>query len=120
MYQQLNYVLFNDIECQVNGTTYKDFIYKFKNMLEIQKLGSFIEIGWHYEEEVHPIPITEKWLERLGFIRNGNHLDFNRFCFVVTGNELELWKPKPDYRIMFIHELQNWYYAINKKHLLLN
>jgi hypothetical protein len=120
MYQQLNYILFNGIECQINGTSYKDFIYKLKNMLEIQKIGSFIEIGWHYEDEIEPIEINENWLERLGFVRNGNHMDRDGFCFIVNSDYIFLWRPTPDYKIKYVHELQNWYYAKNRTHLVLS
>lgn len=120
MYNQLNYVLFNDIECQVNGNSYKDYVYKLKNQIEIQKIGSIIEIGWHYEYELQPIPITEKWLEKLGFIKNGNHLDFNGFSFIVKSKGLQLWRPKPNYQIKFIHELQNWYHALYNEYLIIN
>jgi hypothetical protein len=89
-------------------------------MLEIQKIDSFIEIGWHYEDEMQPILITEKWLERLGFVRNGNHMDFHGFCFIVNPNDIHLWRPTPDYKIKYVHELQNWYYAKNRTHLVLN
>lgn len=120
MYNQLNYVLFNGIECQVNGTSYHDHIYNRKNRVEIKKIDSIIEIGWHNEDEIEPIKITERWLERLGFVKNGNHLDYSGICFIVRNEEISLWRPTPDYSIKYIHELQNWIYAKEKRHLILS
>ena len=120
MYQQLNFVSFNGIECKVNGTSFKDHMYNRKNMVEIQQIGSIIEIGWHYEDEIEPIPISEKWLERLGFAKNGNHCDYAGFSFIVHSSGINLWRPKPDWQVKYVHELQNWFYAYRGEELVLS
>jgi len=110
MYQQFNYVSFDNTECQVIGTSFKDKIYNLKNQIEIKSIKNWCDVGWKYEDDISPIPLTKDVLIRLGFVENGNHLDFNEFCFISRKEGVFLWSnPKPDYNIRFIHELQNWY-----------
>lgn len=75
---------------------------------------------------LHPIPITQWWLEKFGF----NHIEINGFggwfrkniIFVIIEKEipcveLHLGEERIPIEIEYVHQLQNLYYAITGKEL---
>lgn len=68
-------------------------------------------------EFIKPIPLSVEWLDKMGFVKNGNHWDFNGFCFIESEKSISLLRPKPKYPILFVHQLQNWYRAYYNENL---
>jgi hypothetical protein len=80
-------------------------------------------------EDFKPIPITNKWLERLGFERNKYYQNFR----IKAGdyfNSIQYYEGEWCYNncesdagcyfvttVQYVHELQNLYHAINKEEL---
>jgi len=77
-------------------------------------------------DAVKPIPLTEEWLKRFGFVRaanfdNGYRLTSNSFCIEfevsekgeILGSFLELI----GIDIQYVHQLQNLYFALTGSEL---
>lgn len=138
MFQQLNYVSFDNTECQILGTSYKDKIYNLKNQLEIKSLKNWCDIAWKYEDDVSAIHLDSNWLIRFGFKEiNKVSKTFKRYvdektkrCFYaeleVVGNN-PIWSVSyvnaPDDEVTktlrHVHSLQNFYYAMSDELLCL-
>ena len=80
----------------------------------------------------NPIPLTEEWLLKFGFIKNdwynGKHFVLNKYCSIIiekSGCDKGVWYlgDKSDAychrlkKIQFIHELQNLYFALESEEL---
>ena len=79
------------------------------------------------EHNIKPIPLTEEWLLKFGFKRT-NKYDFelikNDFHFYTSsdffnGNGFICFN-EFDIKIKYIHELQNLYFALTNKELIIN
>ena len=99
--------------------------------IECNDLGDFFE---KIQDTLDPINLTEEWLERLGFIQmpmgkyenDGNwHLEAHNCMFAYddrwpsTGqhfsyNGCTIWRP-----IVYIHQLQNLYFALTGEDLII-
>ena len=71
-------------------------------------------------DQIEPIPITEEWLGILGF--NHNHDLFvrgliMRYIFSYQIIELIRYERLIDFKIEFVHELQNLYFALTGEEL---
>jgi hypothetical protein len=76
-----------------------------------------------------PIPLTEEWLLKFGFSREekigGDGIEFRVYHFdVLTFNTNHLWwykcQPMNDTPLEYVHQLQNFYFALTGKELTLN
>lgn len=76
---------------------------------------------------VKPIPLTEEWLERFGFISDP-YQDMYIKCWLKincdkTRGKLELWVENINSKVVyleFVHTLQNLYFALTGEELELN
>jgi hypothetical protein len=81
---------------------------------------NFHPLTW-YGEDLQPIPLTEEWLLKLGFLKyKGDNKDFwlNDFEFA---NDLKwiFWRGNILENIKHVHQLQNLYFALTNKELQL-
>jgi hypothetical protein len=80
--------------------------------------------------DCNPIPLTEDWLIEFGFVYNGWNYDFEKYVFHAQGKdekgqfyntEFGIRKDKVVYnicyKIEYVHQLQNLYYALTQKEL---
>jgi hypothetical protein len=87
------------------------------------------EISVNLPEDYTPIPITNKWLERLGFERNKFYQNFRikagdyfnsikyidgEWCYNNCQSDAGCYFVTT---VQYVHELQNLYFAINKEEL---
>lgn len=91
---------------------------------EAMKSDFYGSIGYHDEDFFKPIPLTEEWLLKFGFLSNpyqdryekdGIHIE----CDKIMNNELNLWIEKlPKFvRLKYVHQLQNLYFALTGEEL---
>lgn len=105
-----NLVMYKNQICRIIGFTCKDKIYLRKIQVEIQYLNNMLGYGFTDIDEVEPIELTKEWLLKFDFVQDGNHLDYNGFCFIVKRDGVSLWSnPKPEYPIKYVHQFQNFY-----------
>jgi hypothetical protein len=78
--------------------------------------------------DFEPIPLTEEWLIKFGFSREakigGDGIEFRVYHFdVLTFNTNHLWwykcQPMNDTPLEYVHQLQNFYFALTGKELTL-
>jgi hypothetical protein len=119
-YQQLNYVKFNGMDCQVIGTSFSDHTDKKTNLIQVRKIGSDESPKWQSENELQPIKITSDWLRRLGFWQSDMYWTKDRFDLVFTPDMAILLGINPRYQIEYVHELQNWHLALTGEPLSCN
>jgi hypothetical protein len=103
-------VCVNAISCDNFFDDYQTISVKNNNDLTYNQLIKFIK----------PIPLTEEWLGKLGFIRNEKDM------FLFTKNmDLIILGCENDYnglwhgRIESVHQLQNLYYALTNEELII-
>lgn len=83
-------------------------------------------------DKVKPIPLTEEWLLKFGFVYNGWNYDFERFTFHAQGKnskgefyntEFYIKRGKTkcliSFKIEFVHQLQNLYFSLIGEELTL-
>ena len=83
--------------------------------------------------DLEPIPLTEEWLEKLGFWSKykSNHLKWSLYGFDIdqisdedeNGNEIpqeQIFHYAYQYEIKYVHQLQNLYFALTGKELTIN
>lgn len=81
----------------------------------------FNEIANWPEHDYEPIPLTEKWLLKFGFIKEKKN---RKYVYLFDGFELEqspsgeIWfENRCGTVIKYIHQLQNLYFAITAEEL---
>ena len=105
------------------------------------KLWTKIEVNYQdlkfvYFEDTNsfyrPIPITEEWLLKLGFVYNGWNYDYDRYTFhaqkrvndAFVNTEFSIKSGEHSvilsYSIKYIHQLQNACFALTGRELTLN
>lgn len=72
-------------------------------------------------QKYEPIPLTEEWLLKMGFEKDGKYYSkgsfhYHEFGHIFIGND-HVSSGHVDALIKYIHELQNLYYALKKKEL---
>jgi hypothetical protein len=85
------------------------------------------DLKWLSEDEkgfnlVHsPIPITEEWLLKFGFVSNPYKDTYEKMYVVIncnkTSGELELYLDALPIDIYHVHQLQNLYFALTGEEL---
>ena len=87
---------------------------------------SYLSLDFEYGstniDSIKPIELTKELLLKFGFVLSGNRYDYQGFCFFwdKSNGVFLLSDPKPKYRIKYVHQLQNWFYAITGDELVLN
>ncbi len=83
-------------------------------------VGTFqIQIGhMNYASFIDPIKLTEKWLIDFGFKKIQKDWYLNHF-FIHTRKRGFVWRASTP-NIKYVHQLQNLYFAVKGKHLVLN
>jgi hypothetical protein len=72
-------------------------------------------------EKLQPIPLTEEWLLKFGFIKYG--MSYADSIFVINLWSNGLFMPQYQYRhgkrnpIKYVHQLQNLYFALTSEEL---
>lgn len=70
------------------------------------------DFGWKPEqrkiEDIAPIPLTEEWLIRFGFI--SGRLKFGQWYLKFSG--AQFWLNDIGIEIFYVHQLQNLYHAL--------
>lgn len=101
----------------------------YKEFIQIELIGNNYIQGGNIEIEccdINPISITEEILLKSGF--TVNHRIENVVCFdiddrsayLVDNKRLTFYFHGLEYRTKYLHEVQNIYYLITKKHLNVN
>jgi hypothetical protein len=78
-------------------------------------------------DKIEPIPLTEEWLNKLGFELNGFYrlqvTSFLELCWKPYDKTLNLQTKKngftEDSKVKYVHELQNLYFALTGKEITL-
>ena len=77
-----------------------------------------------YGKDLTPIPLTEEWLFKFGFLKdleNGIFLNINAYAFLYwQNNRVELLDNDNNFMIShcdYVHQLQNLYFALTAKEL---
>ncbi len=79
----------------------------------------------HETSDVDPVPLTEQWLRRFGFVEQSNGEDnFYR----LNGIRFPTWNENDEFtlynnafnRIKYVHQLQNLYFALTGEELVIN
>ena len=73
------------------------------------------------KDQLSPIPLTEEWLVKLGFVSNPyedryEKGDFHIHCDKTKGF-LDLWVTNCRLDLQHVHQLQNLYFALTGKEL---
>ena len=102
------------------------------SVLTIESIGDNHEVNVFYRKyllsELEPIPLTEEWLLKFGFSCEvkigGDGIEFRVYHFdVLTFNTNHLWWYKVqrinDTPLEYVHQLQNFYFALTGKELTL-
>ena len=105
------------------GNYVNDFKGDVKQLNEIT--GVFEIAGVRFESEMNlpitlhisPIPLTEEWLEKLGFEKalNGWWDESENWC--CNNNDFYLGAKMFLAKVDYVHQLQNLYFALNQKEL---
>jgi hypothetical protein len=102
------------------------------SILTIESIGDNHEVNVFYRKyllsELEPIPLTEEWLIKFGFSREakigGDGVEFRVYHFdILTFNTNHGWwykcQPMNDTPLEYVHQLQNFYFALTGKELTL-
>jgi len=95
---------------------------------EVELFGYDCDLDYYSYEEIKPIPLTKEWLLKLGFHfdedammgdTRGWQLDFNNLGveFSFIGSELFDSEEYHHRGMKYVHEVQNYYYAITGNEL---
>ena len=99
--------LFQSVE--IIGFLKDQFYFNFKGRKEVEKVS-----------DLHPIPLTEDWLLKFGFVSNPYQDRYEKGDIDVecdkTKGETILWLAGAPY-IKYIHQLQNLFYALTGEEL---
>ncbi len=75
--------------------------------------------------KIKPVPLTEDWLIRFGFEKYDNHFDFRfkgfciSFYLYETGKIIECYLESVGLDVIYVHQLQNLYFALTGLELTL-
>lgn len=89
-----------------------------KDLVSLLKDGN---IFYRMSEEVNPIPITEEWLRRLGFVNRDSNVWYRDWIYVLlydSGLTFVCGSRHVDF--FYVHQLQNLYFALTGEELTLN
>jgi hypothetical protein len=93
----------------------------------IGKFGMIYDKNTHpltwYLQDLKPIPLTEDWLLKFGWKHKKDfYLEINGFTimFESTGNILSCFLEGIGIDILYIHQLQNLYFALTNEELIIN
>lgn len=100
------------------------------NWVKLISKDKFYEISTGYDidegtesEDFQPIPFTEEWLLRLGFEQEGDFYSLNYkgvyFSSLIPFNEV-VSQSYHETTIEFVHQLQNFYFALCGEELTTN
>ena len=95
------------------------------SILTIDSIGNNHEVNVFYRKyllsELEPIPLTEEWLLKFGFERNGKKLTFWKIDLVEDEEGIFSFDEARIYiDIKHVHQLQNLYFSLTGEELTLN
>jgi len=99
------------------------------NVLRAPRIKINNDNYWHPVENFEPIPLTEEWLLKFGFIYTDDVDNLNRdyklqefeIQLHLDVNDFMCCNTIPNYvQIKYVHQLQNLYFALNNEELTLN
>jgi hypothetical protein len=96
---------------------FKVRLYEYDKPFAIQPESEFIDIA-----ELAPIPLTEEWLLKFGFVQGRNYpgwvllKDLEKGDYIDDNVLFEFFEPGYDH-IKYVHQLQNLYFALTGEEL---
>jgi len=106
------------------GNLAKEITYSKNGIAEVSKQHfEDIENG---EIDLFPIPLTEEWLVKFGFVYDADSLTFdyeyNHFVFYLERDfkDIETFSFDSSFtetKVKYVHQLQNLYFALTNKEL---
>jgi len=104
-----NYVIYNNKEIgTITGV--QAFLFNNGKVAINQRLDIF-----YHTENIKPIPLTEEWLLKLGFVSNPYQDRYDKGIFHIecdkTKGKIDLWVYGSPH-IKYIHQIQNLYHAL--------
>jgi hypothetical protein len=83
---------------------------------------NFHPLTW-YGDDLKPIPLTEEWLVNFGFEKckevNEVHFRKENLIFILDYNFISFFNVKLPNEIKYVHQLQNFYFALFAQELTL-
>jgi len=76
--------------------------------------------GYYFLKDIRPIELTEDWLIMFGFEKETALFRKDKHAINLTIAGLYEFKNIPIKEVSYVHELQNLYFAITGKELILN
>ena len=100
-----------------------NYVYPFDDINSISQKVIFrdcIKIcsdDFEYTNHLHPIELTEEWLEKLGFKKYYNSWQFGNITFELPFKTWSFFGITIDKQPKYVHEIQNLVYALTGKEL---
>lgn len=88
--------------------------------LSFDKKGNHREFNASYKKECSPIPLTEEWMFKYGFEKKdhaGVCYGKSEILIYLSGHAYFDLSDKFPAKIIYVHQLQNLYYALTGKEL---
>lgn len=119
---------------QANELRLGNYVYPFDDLhlcSEDEIFANYREVyieDFQYAIDIYPIPITEEWLLKLGGVDFGYQIKikakrkllvFNWSFKAVSSGQRFGWYCKQYKHIKYIHQLQNLYFALTNKELVI-
>ena len=88
----------------------------------------YVSVGEVFtSNQIDPIPLTEEWLKKFGFVKVANHYEKNCFNIYKYKDEIEIeFRNDEDdesfvigMRYNYVHQLQNLYFAVTGEELII-
>ena len=86
-------------------------------------INSYYGDAEYVYDEIKPIPLTEEWLLKFGFILNSNRYYLGDIVYEFINYTISLTADDPycshevKNKIKYVHQLQNLYYALTNQEL---
>jgi len=119
-----NLILYKEIVSTVIKISNDNSCYVRFNKTPLQIIEESVLFGWSGNESA-PIPLTEEWLLKFGFINQDDEIDYSEFelnGLVINGNGSDAQEPfhfmhernglVTAVEINYVHQLQNLYFAL--------
>lgn len=109
---------------KTNELRFGNYVYDTLGKVNKIDLEAITYIAKETHNQVKPIPLTEEWLLKFGFLKdleNGIYLNINAYAFLYwQNNRVELLDNDNNFMIShcnYVHQLQNLYFALTGKEL---
>lgn len=89
-------------------------------------LNDWSRINGLIYKSCEPVPLTEEWLLKFGFVKSTGWHDFEYFdkngvhIYVCNDGNNEWFEYEMEFKVKSVHQLQNLYFALKNEELWLN